>query len=159
MRRVLFSALIALVFVACLDPDKPYLAKEDEVAPTVVRSKPAIGTVTDIVNPSDPLVVVFSEEMDVRSLRPGISVRRDNADIEIDVFAQGDGGVATNSEADFTGQDRPYSVAVRRTGGALWETTGSYILRLNTLLIDTEGNPLAQQIDIRFQAQGDAGTP
>ncbi|MFL5318247.1 MAG: hypothetical protein ACJ790_01225 [Myxococcaceae bacterium] len=160
MTRALLLFCAAALCASCIDPGKPVLAYKDKSAPTVLRSKPARVTgLTDTVNPRDQLVVVFSEEMDVRSLRPGISVRKDNKDVEIDVFADGDGGTATNNTEDFQDLDKPYPVGIRRTGGVLWETTGIYTLRLSTLLIDTTGNALEEETDIRFQAQGDAGTP
>lgn len=158
MKRVIFAALIAVACAACLEPGKPNLTAEDTTAPTLLRSMPARLATTDVVAPRDTLIVVFSEAMDVRSLRPGITVRKDNKDIDIDVFPNGDGGVASNDE-DLSGADRPYPVGVKRADNAPWETSGTYTLRLSTLLIDTEGNPLSEGIDIRFRAEGDAGTP
>ena len=160
MIRALAICMGAVLLAACLDPEKPYLSVEDGAPPVLMQSRPARGgAILDILPANDPLALVFSEELEVRSLRPGISVRKDNKDVDITVFAQGDGGTATNTY-DFTGRDKPYAVGIRRSNGLLWETTGTYTLRLNTLLIDTEGNALEEEIDIRFQATsaGDGGT-
>jgi hypothetical protein len=151
VRRAL---LLPLLFASgCLEPGKPYLSYEDQAPPTLVSSRPTRGTtVDDLLKANEPVTLVFSEELDVRSLRPGISVRRGGQEVDIVVFAQGDGGVATNTY-DFTGRDKPYSVGVKRANGLNWEVgTPSYIVRLNTLLIDTEGNAIEEQIDLRFQA-------
>ena len=160
MKRSLLISC-ALLLPGCLDPDKnAYLSYEDQTPPVLVQSRPARGTaIPDVIRADEPIALVFSEELDVRSLRPGIGVRKDNKDVEITVFAQGDGGTATNTY-DVTGRDKPYAVGVRRAGGLNWETTGTYTLRLNTLLIDTEGNQIEGEVDIRFQATGtDGGTP
>lgn len=158
-RALPFAA--ALVLSACLEPGAPYLSYEDQAPPALLQSRPARGGATDdILKADEAVALVFSEELDVRSLRPGISVRRDGKEVEIVVFAQGDGGVATNTY-DFTGRDKPYAVGIRRVNGQLWDTgRPAYIVRLNTLLIDTEGNALEEQIDLRFEASpvSDGGT-
>lgn len=160
--RTLLALLLLVITPGCLEPAKPYLAYEDQVPPTLVQSRPTRGaTVDDLLKANEPVTLVFSEELDVRSLRPGISVRRGGVELDIEVFAQGDGGVAANTY-DFTGRDKPYSVGVKRVNGLRWDVgTPSYTVRLNTLLIDTEGNALEEQIDLRFQATAvsDAGTP
>lgn len=153
MKRLVLALGAVVLAASCLEPEKPYLSFEDQAPPALIQSRPARNTSSDdILKADEAVALVFSEELDVRSLRPGISVRRDGKDVDVIVFAQGDGGTAFNTY-DFTGRDKPYAVGIRRINGLQWETgRPAYIVRLNTLLIDTEGNALPEQIDLRFEA-------
>lgn len=129
--------------IGCLTPADPVLGREDTVAPTVVRTKPAAN---DPAFAKDgELEVTFSESMDLRTLGPGIALQSGQALLAVTVTIQ----APNRNEDDPSPADIPYIVRARPIAGALLPAT-PYELVLNTLLTDTEGNALAQELRVPF---------
>ena len=140
MRAV--GALIALGLVGCLEPGRPYLAKLDEVAPTVVRTVPTAG---GTLSQSARIVITFSEEMEPRSLVPGIGVFLGRDEQRVQVYR------VTAPATRYVNTQQPYETQVGPPEGTDTFTPGTtYSLVLRTLLLDAEGNPLAAEQVIPF---------
>jgi len=146
-----FPGWVALALVAgsvpgtsgCLDPGRAVLSREDTVAPTVVSTKPAANEAAFAKDAE--LEITFSEAMDPRSLAPGIALRTGQDLLVVTVSIP----APTGNEDDPNPADIPYTVRARPISGARWAVT-QYQLLLRTLLSDTEGNALAQEVSVAF---------
>jgi len=133
-----------LVFLAgCLEHGDPYLAREDATAPTVTATVPASGA-ANFVRDAE-LEVTFSEFMDPLTLSPGIEISQGQERLVVAVTIPAD----SDNSGDYNPVESPYRVRLRPRDGAL-ETGTSYVLVLRTLLTDTEGNPLAEEVRVPF---------
>ncbi len=151
MRRLWFVALPILIWAACLEPGAPLLARLDETPPSVLSTVPPItdgGTLSSLPAGS-PIEITFSEEMDIRTLRPGISVLKRNRvppeELSLLVTVPPPGPPLVQD------LDRPYLVRVYPNGQTLLPDNTNYSLVLRTLLADAQGNALPEEIQIRFR--------
>ncbi len=139
---------------ACLDPGAPVLSPRDVDPPVVKRMVPDFtpGTVQTISRDTE-IEIEFNEPMELRSLRPGISVVRNREPVALTVAAA---NVDPRLETDFAVTARPTPGTLADGGtdpdGGRWLPNVTYTLTLNTLLTDTEGNALAGDVTVRFQA-------
>jgi hypothetical protein len=146
MSRALCAALL---LCACLDPGKPYLATFDTKPPSVVLTKPASpdGGVV-LWAGADPIVIRFDEEMEPRSLRPGIAVLKDKEELQLTVIAP-----APTIERFDPPNDRKLEYEVVVTPVAPFVSGVTYRLVLRTILSDTSGNPLPEETRVFFKVQ------
>lgn len=133
----------SLVLSGCLEPKGPGLGREDTGVPTITGTKPASNE-TAFAKDGE-LEVTFSEVMDPRTLAPGIAIQTTDTVLAVTVTIPTPSGI----EDDPNPVDIPYTVRARPISGALLAAT-KYDLVLRTLLADTEGNPLAQEIRVPF---------
>ncbi|HZI08201.1 MAG TPA: Ig-like domain-containing protein [Archangium sp.] len=141
MRRLLVVGL--LVCAACLEPGEPFLAARDTDPPDVVSTEPSAG---GTLPASGSLEILFSETMDVRTLRPGIAVFEGRVEVPLKVTVPAGSGV----DEDIERGDVPYAVTVGTEAGAFAPGT-AYTLVLRTSLLDQEGNPLGQEVRVPFR--------
>lgn len=142
MRRWLFVGLL-LGNAACLDPGEPFLATRDTDPPDVVSTEPSAG---GTLSATGSLQILFSEAMDVRTLRPGIAVFEGRTELPLTLTVPPD---PTGEAAEPQG-DVPYTVTVSAEGGA-WTAGTAYTLVLRTSLTDTAGNALQQEVRVPFR--------
>lgn len=133
--HIAFAAALALGALAgaCLEPGNPYLAERDNEPPRFVESIPEPGGVFD---KDAPILVTFSEEMDIRSLRPGIWLVKEQERVPVIIEVPEDDAVPEAAQQS----DIPYTISVR--GAEPLEPNAEYLLVLDTVLTDTEGNQL-----------------
>ena len=141
MRRLLLGGLLGCA--ACLEPGDPFLAARDTDPPDVVSTEPSAG---GTLAANGPLEILFSESMDVRTLRPGIAVFEGRVEVPLKLTVPPGSGVDENIERG----DVPYTVTVGTETGAFVPGT-AYTLVLRTSLTDQEGNPLGQEVRVPFR--------
>jgi hypothetical protein len=139
MRRLLLMGLLGTA--ACLEPGDPFLAARDTDPPEVVSTEPGAGG-TMAVNGT--LQILFSETMDVRTLRPGIAVFEGRAEVPLTLT------VPPNVDEDIERGDVPYTVTVSAEAGAFKPGT-AYTLVMRTSLTDFEGNALLREVRVPFR--------
>ncbi|MBX5484191.1 MAG: Ig-like domain-containing protein [Myxococcaceae bacterium] len=130
------GALLALLCVSgCLDPGDPVLAVKDDDPPELVRTVPAEG---ELLDPAGAILVTFSERMDERSLRPGIWLAKgkDRIPTRVEVPPPDPLGIPEASQQE----DVEYTVKV--SGESALSPDTDYVLVLDPVLTDTEGNAL-----------------
>lgn len=136
-RRAILLALLgagALASAACLDPGDPVLAPLDTSSPRLVSTDPPEGGIIDRVQ---GIAVTFSERMDPRSLRPGLSLLQGPDRIAATVLRPAD---PADLPLAVQQTDEPYTVRVRGEQPLLPNT--GYTLVFDPVLTDSEGNPL-----------------
>ncbi len=177
VRRAAAGLLFALA-TGCLDVGRPYLAVEDGQPPQVVSTN--VDLQSDGRQQTVPrdlnIEVNFSELMDTDTFRSGIVVvRRGGEEVE-SAFDL----TEPLPELDTDRGDDPFTAVVARPKVTVWViaegglTTGffpdggvadggtrevpvllapntDHVLLLRTLLTDTEGNPLAEEVQRRFR--------
>ncbi len=141
MRRFLWVGLLGCT--ACLEPGDPFLAARDTDPPDVVSTEPSAG---GTLPAAGTLEILFSESMDVRTLRPGIAVFEGRVEIPLRLTVPPG---SDEGEAIERG-DVPYTVTVGTETGTFTPGT-AYTLVLRTSLTDQEGNPLAQEVRVPFR--------
>ncbi|WP_375773203.1 Ig-like domain-containing protein [Archangium gephyra] len=141
MRRLLLVGLLGCA--ACLEPGDPFLAARDTDPPDVVSTEPSAG---GTLPASGTLEILFSESMDVRTLRPGIAVFEGRVEVPLKLTVPPGSGV----DEDIERGDVPYTVTVGTEAGAFVPGT-AYTLVLRTSLTDQEGNPLGQEVRVPFR--------
>jgi Bacterial Ig-like domain len=141
MRRLLLVGLLGCA--ACLEPGEPFLAARDTDPPDVVSTEPSAG---GTVPANGTLEILFSETMDVRTLRPGIAVFEGRVEVPLKLTVPPGSDVGEDVERG----DVPYTVTVGTEAGAFAPGT-AYTLVLRTSLTDQEGNPLAQEVRVPFR--------
>ena len=141
MSRVLLVGLLGTS--ACLEPGEPFLAARDTDPPDMVSTEPGPG---GTVPPDGTLQILFSEPMDVRTLRPGLAVFMGRAEVPLRLTVPPVSGVAGDIERG----DVPYTVTVSAEAGP-FERGTAYTLVLRTSLTDLEGNPLPQEVRVPFR--------
>jgi hypothetical protein len=141
MRRLLLGGLLGCA--ACLEPGDPFLAARDTDPPDVVSTEPSAG---GAVPANGTLEILFSETMDVRTLRPGISVFEGRVEVPLKLTVPPGADMGEDLERG----DVPYTVTVGTETGAFAPGT-AYTLVLRTSLTDQEGNPLAQEVRVPFR--------
>jgi hypothetical protein len=147
MRRLLLLGqwMGLLGCAACLVPDESPLALADIKPPQVVSTEPAAG---GTVSAESRLRVVFSEGMDTRTLRPGIAVFEGQAEVGLDVLVP----AGTEEQGDIERGDVQFPVLLGARSGAFKRDT-PYTLVLRTLLTDSQGNALTQELRVPFRTQ------
>ncbi len=142
MRRLLLLGLLGCA--GCLEPGEPFLARRDTDPPDVLSTEPSAG---GTVQSASPLQILFSEAMDVRSLRPGIAVFVGRAEVPLTLSVPPEvvGGEEEHG-------DVPYTVTVSAEGGS-WTPGTAYTLVLRTSLLDYEGNALQQEVRVPFRTE------
>ena len=143
MRRWLLLAGLLLGPSACLEPGEALLAARDLNPPTFVSSEPSAGGTVTLAG---TLQVLFSEAMDVRTLRPGIAVFEGRAEVPLTLTVPPD---PTGEAAEPSG-DVPYTVTVSAESGT-WKAGTAYTLVLRTSLTDTAGNALKGEVRVPFR--------
>jgi hypothetical protein len=129
---------------ACLEPGEPFLATADTDPPDVVSTEPGPG---GTVSATGTLQILFSERMEPRTLRPGIAVFLGRAEVPLTVQ------VPPETDGDEVERgDVPSTITVSAESGAFSPGT-AYTLVLRTLLTDTQGNPLAQEVRVPFRTE------
>ncbi|HZH12749.1 MAG TPA: Ig-like domain-containing protein [Archangium sp.] len=141
MRRFLVVGLLGCA--ACLEPGDPFLAARDTDPPDVVSTEPSAG---GTLPANGSLEILFSETMDVRTLRPGIAVFEGRVEVPLKLTVPAGSGVDEGLERG----DVPYAVTVGTEAGAFAPGT-AYTLVLRTSLLDQEGNPLGQEVRVPFR--------
>lgn len=141
MRRLLVVGLLGCA--ACLEPGDPFLAARDTDPPDVVSTEPSAG---GTLPANSSLEILFSETMDVRTLRPGIAVFEGRVEVPLKLTVPAGSGV----DEDIERGDVPYAVTVGTEAGAFAPGT-AYTLVLRTSLLDQEGNPLGQEVRVPFR--------
>jgi hypothetical protein len=141
MRRFLLVGLLGCA--ACLEPGDPFLSAADADPPDVVSTEPSPG---GAVSAGGTLQILFSERMEARTLRPGIAVFEGRAEVPLVVTVPAE----PEGQDDVERGDVPSTVTVRAESGAFTPGT-AYTLVLRTLLTDTQGNPLAQEVRVPFR--------
>ncbi len=147
-RRVLTGCALALLAApGCLDHGSPYLAFEDQERPRVLNTRPTRRDAgVETIGKTTEIEVGFSEQMDPTSLKPGIVVLRRGEEVPL-LFS-----VIEELPAD--GLDRgdiPFSITAKPTTGS-FAPNEPHTLVLRTLLTDTEGNPVDEEIRVNFQS-------
>ncbi len=141
MRRVLLVGLLGCA--ACLEPGEPFLAARDTDPPDVVSTEPSAGGTV----PTDgTLEILFSETMDVRTLRPGIAVFEGRVEVPLRLTVP----PVSDGDENLERGDVPYTVSVSAEAGAFNRGT-AYMLVLRSSLTDYEGNPLVQEVRVPFR--------
>ncbi len=147
MRAAPLKALLlpALLCGGCLEPGRPVLAKLDSTPPSVVSTQPADDPsgISELPLGSD-LEVVFSEQMDPRSIIPGIGLLREREELPISPQ------VPNLDPPTLNDVDVPYRVTI---ASGMLEVGTVYTLVLRTLLIDAQGNPLPAERLIQFRVR------
>ncbi|HYO66172.1 MAG TPA: Ig-like domain-containing protein [Archangium sp.] len=141
MRRLLLVSLLGCA--GCLEPGDPFLAERDTDPPDVVSTEPSAGGTLPV---NGTLEILFSESMDVRTLRPGIAVFEGRVELPLKLTVPPGSDVGENIERG----DVPYTVTVGAETGAFMPGT-AYTLVLRTSLTDQEGNPLGQEVRVPFR--------
>jgi hypothetical protein len=139
MRRLLLMGLLGTT--ACLEPGEPFLSARDSDPPEVVSTEPGAG---GTVASDGTLQILFSEMMDVRTLRPGIAVFESRTEVPLKLM------VPPDVDEDIERGDVPYTVTVSAESGAFSPGT-AYTLVMRTTLTDSEGNPLQQEVRVPFR--------
>jgi hypothetical protein len=139
MRRLLLVGLLGCA--ACLEPGDPFLATRDTDPPDVLSTEPSAGGTVPV---DGSLEVLFSETMDVRTLRPGVAVFEGRVEVPLRLT------VPPDRDEDVERGDVPYTVTVSAEAGAFAPGT-AYTLVLRTSLTDFEGNPLTQEVRVPFR--------
>ncbi|WP_309894997.1 Ig-like domain-containing protein [Archangium sp.] len=139
MRRLLLVGLLGTS--ACLEPGESFLAARDTDPPEVVSTEPGPG---GMVLAEGTLQIMFSETMDVRTLRPGIAVFESRAEVPLKVT------VPPGVDEDLERGDVPYTVTLSAEAGAFTPGT-AYTLVMRTSLTDSEGNALRQEVRVPFR--------
>ncbi len=134
-KAALAAATVGCVLLsACLEPDRPHLAFRDTTPPTLIETDPAEGGLLDL---EGALLLTFSEKMDPRSLVPGLWLLQGTQRLAVQVEIPPEDGLPDAVEQT----DAPYGVRMR------WleplQPATDYTVVLDSVLIDTEGNPLA----------------
>ncbi|WNG36317.1 hypothetical protein F0U61_23560 [Archangium violaceum] len=142
MRRLLLIGLLGCA--ACLEPGDPFLAERDMDPPDVVSTEPSAGGTLPV---SGELEVLFSETMDVRTLRPGIAIFEGRAEVPLRLTVP----PSSDAEANLERGDVPYTVTVSAAEAGAFKAGTAYTLVLRTSLTDYEGNPLAQEVRVPFR--------
>ena len=145
MRRSPWWGLLLVGCAACLEPGEPFLAAADTDPPDVVSTEPGPG---GTVSATGTLQILFSERMEPRTLRPGIAVFQGRAEVPLTVQVppEPDGGDEVERG------DVPSTITVSAESGAFARGT-AYTLVLRTLLTDTQGNPLSQEVRVPFRTE------
>ena len=148
MRRALpgrrwAAALLAAGLSGCLLPGgEPELSVRDETPPRVLSTQPdANGRVAK----DGQLKITFSERMDPRSLAPGILLLSGDSPVAFSV------SIPPSDVPDAVATDAPYAVWL--TPAAPLRGDAPYTLVLRTLLADTAGNPLVEELRVGFFTQ------
>jgi Bacterial Ig-like domain len=139
MRRLLLMGLLGTA--ACLEPGDPFLAARDTDPPEVVSTEPGAG---GTLASNGTLQILFSETMDVRTLRPGIAVFEGRAEVPLTLT------VPPTVDEDIERGDVPYTVTVSAEAGAFKPGT-AYTLVMRTSLTDFEGNTLLREVRVPFR--------
>ncbi len=148
MTRLTALAFVALGAAGCLDPGEPYLGRLDETPPTILQTNPS-GEPGILWARAAPMEVVFSEAMEPRSLRPGISLVQGNVEQSLIITLDIDGEPPV-TPAD---PDIAFPVRIEQASGPLLPNT-NYTLLFRTLLIDKQGNPLPEEKTVNFRTGG-----
>ena len=141
MRRLLWLGLWGCA--ACLEPGEPFLAAADTKPPEVVSTEPGPG---GTVSARGTVQILFSERMAARTLRPGIAIYDGRVEEALAVTAPPE----PEGDEDVERGDVPSTVTVSAESGSFKPGT-AYTLVLRTLLTDTQGNPLAQEVRVPFR--------
>ncbi|ATB33067.1 Ig-like domain-containing protein [Melittangium boletus] len=143
MRRLLWVGLLGCA--GCLEPGDPFLSAADTKPPEVVSTEPGPG---GTVSARGTVQILFSERMETRTLRPGIAVFEGRVEVPLTVTAppelEGEDGVERG--------DVPSTITVSAEAGSFTPGT-AYTLVLRTLLTDSQGNPLAQEVRVPFRTE------
>ena len=138
MRIVL--PLAALLLTGCLSAGDSLYGKLDATPPRIASIIPPIGgdAGTQLLSPSQFILLTFSEPMDLDSLRAGIVIRNKDRkeqpltiQVEVDQLRP-----ITSKDPDI---EFKVQISAADPGGF---ASGSYQLILRTLLIDQQGNGL-----------------
>lgn len=153
-RAWLVPCSLLVVGAACLSPGEPFLAPMDGVPPALVASKtvPRPGA-ADATHPaSRPIVLVFTEAMDARSLASGVSLFQGDAERPIALRTPPLEDQSVHDRAQDPDREYQVDVSVAVDAGAALVAGSDYRLELSTLVTDTQGNALAEPVTIRFRA-------
>ncbi|MGA9520552.1 MAG: Ig-like domain-containing protein [Myxococcaceae bacterium] len=135
--RTLFVAAVAVVSAGasgCLEPAAPLLEFRDTKPPMFVEVDPAADSV---LSTTPEIRVTFSEPMDERTVRPGILLLQDNTGVPVVVTVPEDNRIPDAVEQ----VEIPWTVLI--VPEAPLPAGASFRLVLDSVLTDTEGNPLA----------------
>ncbi|GEM_PF-3357959 len=140
MKRAALVAGLWLSLAGCLSPGAPLYGKLDEKSPRMTQIVPPIGGDAGLqsVAPKQFIVITFSEQMELDSLRAGIVVRnRDRREMPLTIQ------VEPSQIRPVTAQDPDgeFSVQISSAEPSGF-VVGPYQLILRTLLIDQQGNGL-----------------
>ena len=141
LSRCVAGLCLALCLAGCLEPGDPLLATRDRTPPTVRETLP--GDLERHAR-TRPLRFVFSEPMDPRSVRPGISflLGRDQVPLEIEIPPPGPDPAPVAIA-------QPWEVVALPASGSL-EPDSTYTLSFRTILTDTAGNALEREHRVTF---------
>ncbi len=142
LRRLWWVGLLGCA--ACLEPGEPFLAAADTDPPDVVSTEPGAG---GTLGADGALHILFSERMEARTLRPGIAVFSGRAEVPLEVTVPAE----PEGEDGYERGDVPSTVTVRAASGSAFSPGTAYTLVLRTLLTDTQGNALAQEVRVPFR--------
>lgn len=125
----------------CLLPGEPSYARRDSTPPRVREVQPNVlapdgGTPSVAAN--QVFAVIFTEQMDINSLRPGIAVLSAGTHEEQPLSL-----TTPEPVVDEVDTDVPQTVQVAAASGAFLR--GGYTLVLRTLLLDAQGNALESE--------------
>jgi hypothetical protein len=143
--------MIALLLggTGCLEPHGAYLAKMDELPPTVVSSSPVPLTgAAPAVALAERFLVTFSELMEPRSLRGGIQLFQGTSQVALTLTLP----TPDPLEDGIDRGDQPYEVGFAPTSGVL-QANRRHTVVYSTVITDTEGNALANEVRISFMTQ------
>ena len=146
MRRFLWLGVLGCA--ACLESGEPFLAAADTDPPDVVSTEPGAG---GTLGADGALHILFSERMEARTLRPGIAVFSGRAEVALEVTVPAEPKGEDGSEDGSERGDVPSTVTVRAAPGAAFAPGTAYTLVLRTLLTDTQGNALGQEVRVPFR--------
>ncbi len=181
MRRNLIGLVMVALGAGCLNPAQSALTYKNQVPPRVIGTVPSFdgGSACFPTSPNSdagiiiaslaqgvPAQVIFSETMDVNTLRPGIGLfqcpctpdQLVEVPTELSVLSATDlpdYGQITQGLYPFTVQITPAldGNPCQPDGGTFGcFTSALYLWQIRTLLTDTAGNPLEQECQVNFES-------
>ena len=136
--RALCALGLLLALTGCLEPGGQGISYRDQDPPRVSQTDPAAN---GRVAKTGVIQITFSEPMDDRSLAPGIALLSGTQNVPLQVYLP-----PTNApEPVLRG---PFTVTVQPTAPLAGDAP--YTLVLKTLLADTAGNPLPEEVRVGF---------
>lgn len=147
MTRWANCSLLVSFLAGCLvpDPDSAHVARLDEQAPSLLRVEPALtGNALSLARDGE-WILWFSEEMDPRTIRPGIVLLDGNQELPLLLT------IAPLNESNMSDVDIEFPVRVSLLAGN--GATGSFRQVLRTLLTDLQGNALAEEVSFTVSLQ------
>ena len=121
--------------------DAVSIARLDETPPTLARISPPPNGNSLAVKRGAEWTVFFSEEMDPRTLRPGVSLSKDCIEVFLFVAIEpSEGRNIRDLDVEF-----PVRMNAFQEDGVTPAEAGAYALLFRTLLADRQGNPLAEE--------------